>query len=133
MSHLIKSSLLVLILLMTLCPVIGNAASMGGGEAPNASSGVSDTLIGSNPASQQQELKYTDMAPQGGQPAVSAENEGQEKTTSPPAKKEKIQVVYDKDTEKDRGILITLIIAFGISLALNIYLATSLIAARRGM
>ena len=42
-------------------------------------------------------------------------------------------MVYDKDTEKDRGILFTLIIAFGISLALNIYLATSLIAAKRGM
>jgi hypothetical protein len=129
MNHLFKSSLLVLVFCITLCPVIGSAASMGGGEAPNASSGV-DPLIGSNPALQQQELKYTDMAPSGGQPA---DSESQGKNTSPPAKQEKIHVVYDQDTEKARGMLITLIIAFGISLALNIYLATSLIAAKRGM
>ena len=133
MRHLFKGSLLVLALCITLCPIIGSAASMGGGEAQNASSGVNDPLIGSNPALQQQELKYTDMAPSGGQPAASGDSEGQGKTTSPPARKEKIQVVYDQDTEKERGILITLIIAFGISLALNIYLATSLIAAKRGM
>ena len=130
MSHLFKSSLLVLVFCITLCPVIVSAASMSGGEAPNPSSGGNDTLIGTTPAPQQQEIKYTDMAPSGGQPG---DSESQGKNTSSPARKEKIQVVYDQDTEKDRGILITLIIAFGISLALNIYLATSLLAAKRGM
>jgi len=129
MSHLFKSSLLVLVFCITLCPVIGSAGSMSGGEAPNS---VNDSLSGTNPASQQQEFKYTDMAPSGGQPTVTGDSESQA-STSPPARKEKIQVVYDQDTEKDRGILITLIIAFGISLALNIYLATSLLAAKRGM
>jgi hypothetical protein len=130
MRHMFKGSLLVLILCITLCPVIGSAASMSGGEAPNASSGGNDTLIGTTPAPQQQELKYTDITPSGGQPG---DSEGQGKNSSPPAKQEKIHVVYDQDTEKERGISLTLIIAFGISLALNIYLATSLIAARRGM
>jgi hypothetical protein len=133
MSYLFKSSLLVLVLCITLCPVIGSAASMSGGETPNASSGVNDSLSGSAPALQQQELKFTDMPPAGGQPAATGESEGQGNTTSLPANKEKIHVVYDKDTEKERGISLILIIAFGISLALNIYLATSLIAARRGM
>jgi len=47
--------------------------------------------------------------------------------------KERIKVIYDPATEKDRGTMITLVIAFGISLALNIYLATSLLSARKGM
>ena len=133
MCHLISRSLLVLVLSITLFPAIGSAGSMGAGEAEKVSpGGVNDSLSGSTPAQQQLDLKYTDIEPSGGQSAA-GESEVQGKTPSPAVSKEKIQVVYDQDTEKDRGMLITLIIAFGISLALNIYLATSLIAARRGM
>ena len=132
MCHLISRSLLVLVLSITLFPAIVNAGSMTTGESKNDSSGVNDPASGPISAPQQLDLKYTDIAPSGGQSAA-GESEVQEKTPSPSASKEKIQVVYDQDTEKDRGMLITLIIAFGISLALNIYLATSLIAARRGM
>ena len=130
----IRSTLLILALGIILSPAAGIAGSVSS-EAPPTS--VSNSDASSNqiaaPASPSLDLKYTDMAPSVGQSAVTGENGVQGNAPTPAVPKEKIHVVYDQDTERDRGALITLVIAFGISLALNIYLATSLIAARKGM
>lgn len=136
MYHLLKRILLVLALGGALVPAMGFAGSISGGEDKNDSSSATNSVSSPTPALQQQEFKYLEIAPSGGHPALSGESGVQENTPVPAAgkeQKEHITVVYDRETEKDRGILITLTIAFGISLALNIYLATSLIAAKRGM
>ena len=135
MFDLFNRSLLILFLSMALLPQVTNAAHVGADSAlSQPQTGATDTLSGQIPgAPQSQELKYHEMAPLGS-PAETSGDPGSQKTKAPAsAHKEQIKVVYDQETEKDRGTLITLIIAFGISLALNIYLATSLISARRGM
>lgn len=134
MCHPLRRGLLVLVLGIILSPATGIAGSVGS-EAPPSSVSNSDasSLRITEPAPQSPDLKYTDIAPSVGQSAVTGENGIQGNAPTQAVPKAKINVVYDQETERDRGALITLVIAFGISLALNIYLATSLIAAKKGM
>ena len=133
MCHPIRRGLLVLVLGIILSPAMGIAGSVGSETPPSVSNSDASSIRITEPAPQSRDLKYTDMAPSVGQSAVAGENGIQGNAPSQSVPKAKINVVYDQDTERDRGTLITLVIAFGISLALNIYLATSLIAARKGM
>ena len=134
MCHPFRRGLLILGLGIILSPAAGITGSVGSEAAPSylSNSDASSTQI-TAPAPQSPDLKYTDIAPSVGQSAVTGENGVQGNASTPPVSKEKINAVYDQETEQGRGPLITLIIAFGVSLALNIYLATSLIAARKGM
>ncbi len=118
---------LILVLGIVLLPTVVIASGIGTDTPPSRQEqSVNDNVTVQMPGLPQiPDIKYHDAgAPQetGGNPS-GAYQEGH---------KEKIKVVYDTETEQDRGKMIALVIAFGVSLALNIYLATALYSSRRG-
>ncbi len=120
--------LLVMLLALLLAPPAGIAGGVGTDTPPpQQDQSVNDTVSGPiQVLPQVPDIKFHDAgAPQ--------ETTGNSTNAAPEEHKDRIKVVYDTETEQDRGKMIALVIAFGISLALNIYLATALFTARRRM
>ena len=117
---------LLLLLGALLAPTAGIASGIGA-DAPQDQS-VNDSAPGQTipVLPQVPEIKFHEEgAPQ--------ESQGNATTVTPDTRSERIKVIYDPETEQDRGKTMALIIAFGVSLALNVFLATSLFSARRKM
>jgi hypothetical protein len=131
MCDLIIRSLLAVVLGMTLVPTVGRAGSMGSDAGLSQSPPEESPLIsGHTPAvSQIPDIKYHDMTPGGGTQESSRERHP-DNLRPQTARTEQVKVIYDHETERDRNILITLVVAFGISLALNVYFASSMITSR---
>jgi hypothetical protein len=128
MSEPMKQVLLLLVFCTILIPTAARCGSIDtqGAQAPLDAGGQ---VPGQMTLPQPSDVRYTDMAvpasPSGG-------TEGQTGTTPPPAaKNEKIVVVREQEAEHAQGVNAALTIAFGISLALNIFLFTSRIAHRK--
>ncbi len=122
----VRVILLVLLLSILTLPAVGSA----GGVLPETThdqpgQSINDAVTDQIPAlPQMPDIKFHEA----GAPPDTVTNSS---NISPENQKERIKVIYDTDTEKDRGKTMVLVIAFGISLALNIYLATALFSARR--
>lgn len=121
----LKQILLAMILCILLSPALGRASGIGAADTPlsQPEQSANDTVTGTVPVLPQvPDIKYHEAGAPPPEASESAPSSGQ---------KDQIKVVYDPETEQDRSKMIALVIAFGISLALNIYLATSLFSARR--
>ena len=135
MCDLFRRSLLVLIICLSMIPIPARAGSVGSEgalTAPSANPTVNDPIPGAAtmPLNQALELKPSDLT-QVDNAVIPADNTGQTaKESPPPPRNETITVVHED--EEGRSANIALVIAFGISLALNIYLVTTLIARRKG-
>lgn len=119
----LRQILLSLAFIVLLLPAVCCAGSLESGATTDTSDqSVNDASSGTIPVLPQvPEIKFHE--------AGAPPEEGAAGPTG--GHKERINVVYDLDTEKERGKMIALVVAFGISLALNIYLATALFSARR--
>jgi len=136
MCSLLRRSLFAFIICITMIPTPVRAGSVGSEGAlaalPSNSAG-NDPIPGAAtmPLNQGLELKPSDVT-QTDSAVIPPDNAGQPTKESPSSpKNETITVAHEVQSNRTTNIL--LVIAFGISLALNIYLATSLISARRGM
>ena len=127
MCELFRRSLLVLIICLSMMPIPARAGSVGSEGALTAPSSIP---AGNDPIPMPLELKPSDLT-QVDNAVIPADNTGQTaKESPPPPRNETITVVHED--EEGRSANIALVIAFGISLALNIYLVTTLIARRKG-
>jgi hypothetical protein len=126
MNRQLSQILPLLLLGALLFPTAGIAAGIGAESPPDQS--VNDSVPGQQipVLPQVPEIKFHEAgAPQ--------ETQGNAATATPDTHSDRIKVIYDSETEQERGKTMALIIAFGVSLALNIFLATSLFSARRKM
>ena len=134
MPRLVRFALLILFSGLLTLPALATAGNMANGDGKEPLSSVNESTSSALTVPQAQTVTtpgYTDISPPGGQAALNGDNAGQESGSTQGAGKDHIKVVYDPDTEKDRGVNMMLVIAFGVSLALNIFLGTSLFASRR--
>ena len=135
MCSLFNRSLFVFIICISMIPIPARAGSVGSEgalTAPSSNPTVNDPVpdAATIPLNQSLELKPSDLT-QTDNAVIPADNAGQTaKESSPPPRNETITVVHED--EEGQSANIALVIAFGISLALNIYLVTTLIARRKG-
>lgn len=121
---------ILFILVLMLVPVMTNASNISGNGSQDATPGIQDAASPAPTISPLQDLKYTDVVPGDGNMTTQGDP-NQATQSNKTDSKSQIKIVYDPETESTHKTQIALIIAFGISLVLNIYLATSLLAARR--
>jgi hypothetical protein len=128
----VRQSLLIIVLSLFLLPAIGSAGGVGVESPPGRpEQTVNDTVSSQIPGLPQlPDVKFHEA---GAPPDALANPDSHSPNISPEDQRARIKVVYDPETETDRGKMMALVIAFGISLALNIYLATALFSAKRGM